>query len=100
MRETVSSKMASGSTYIEAVKEALWEEMEADERVFLMGEDIAVYGGAFKVTAGFLDHFGPDRIIDTPIAEGGLVGAAIGAALMGRRPVVEIQFLDFFVVRL
>ncbi len=85
----------AGSTYIEAVREALWEEMEADERVFLLGEDIAVYGGAFKLTQGFLDHFGADRVIDTPIAEGGIVGAAIGAALMGMRPVVEIQFLDF-----
>ena len=87
--------MATGSTYIEAVREGLWEEMEDDERVFLMGEDIAVYGGAFKLTAGFLEKFGQHRIIDTPIAEGGLVGAAIGAALMGMRPVVEIQFLDF-----
>lgn len=87
--------MATGSTYIEAVREALWEEMEADDRVFLMGEDIAVYGGAFKVTEGFLDHFGAERIIDTPIAEAGLVGGAVGAALMGMRPVVEIQFLDF-----
>jgi 2-oxoisovalerate dehydrogenase E1 component beta subunit len=69
--------------------------MRADERVFLLGEDIAVYGGAFKLTAGFLDAFGPQRIIDTPIAEGGIIGAAIGAALMGMRPVVEIQFLDF-----
>ncbi len=87
--------MATGSTYIEAVREALWEEMEADERVFLLGEDIAVYGGAFKVTEGFLDHFGDNRIIDTPIAEAGLIGSAVGAALMGMRPVVEIQFLDF-----
>lgn len=82
-------------TYIEAVSEALWEEMQADPRVFLMGEDIGVYGGAFKATAGFLDHFGPDRVLDTPIAEAGIVGAGIGAALMGMRPVVEIQFLDF-----
>ena len=83
------------STYIEAVREALWEEMESDERVFLLGEDIGVYGGAFKVTDGFRDHFGEDRIIDTPIAEAGIIGAAIGAALMGMRPVAEIQFLDF-----
>lgn len=87
--------MAQGSTYLEAVREGLLEEMQADERVFLIGEDIGVYGGAFKVTAGFLEKFGPDRIIDTPIAEGGIIGAAIGAALMGMRPVVEIQFLDF-----
>ncbi len=84
-----------GSTYIEAVREALWEEMKADERVFLLGEDIGVYGGAFKVTAGFLEEFGEARILDTPIAEAGIVGAAIGAALMGMRPVAEIQFLDF-----
>jgi len=88
----------AGATYIEAVREALWEEMEADERVFLLGEDIATYGGAFKVTDGFLDHFGAKRIFDTPIAEAGIVGAAIGAALMGLRPVAEIQFLDFLSV--
>ncbi len=85
----------AGATYIEAVREALWEEMEADERVFLLGEDIAVYGGAFKLTQGFVERFGADRVIDTPIAEAGIVGAAIGAALMGMRPIVEIQFLDF-----
>jgi 2-oxoisovalerate dehydrogenase E1 component beta subunit len=85
----------SDKTYLEAVKEALVEEMEADERVFIMGEDIAVYGGAFKVTEGMLEQFGPERIIDTPIAEAGMVGAAVGAALMNRRPIVEIQFLDF-----
>lgn len=87
--------MTTPATYLEAVREALWEEMEADERVFVLGEDIAVYGGAFKLTDGFLDHFGADRVIDTPIAEGGIIGAAIGAALMGLRPVAEIQFLDF-----
>jgi len=85
----------SGQTYLEAVREALIEEMNHDERVFVMGEDIGVYGGAFKVTDGLLDRFGPNRIIDTPIAEAGIVGAGIGAALMGRRPVIEIQFLDF-----
>jgi pyruvate/2-oxoglutarate/acetoin dehydrogenase E1 component len=85
----------TASTYIEAIREALIEEMEADPRVFLLGEDIATYGGAFKLTAGFLDRFGPNRVIDTPIAEAGIVGAAIGAALMGMRPIVEIQFLDF-----
>ena len=90
--------MARGSTYIEAVREALLEEMKADERVFLLGEDIATYGGAFKVTAGFLDTFGPKRVIDTPIAEAGIIGSAIGAALMGMRPVAEIQFLDFLSV--
>ncbi len=83
------------STFLEAVREALWEEMTQDERVFLIGEDIGVYGGAFKVTQGFLEHFGKHRIIDTPIAEGGIIGAAIGASLMGLRPVAEMQFMDF-----
>ena len=82
-------------TLLEAISEALFEEMERDERVFLMGEDIGVYGGAFKVTRGFLERFGPNRVIDTPIAEGGFTGAAAGAAHMGMRPVVEIQFMDF-----
>jgi 2-oxoisovalerate dehydrogenase E1 component beta subunit len=82
-------------TLLEAIAEALFEEMEADERVFLMGEDIGAYGGAFKVTRGFLDVFGDRRVIDTPIAEGGFTGAAAGAAHMGLRPVVEMQFMDF-----
>ena len=82
-------------TYLEAISEALFEEMTRDERVFLMGEDIGVYGGAFKVTRGFLERFGPRRVIDTPIAEGGFTGAAAGAAHVGLRPIVEIQFMDF-----
>ena len=82
-------------TYIEGIRQALWEEMERDERVFLMGEDIGHYGGAFKITLGFLEQFGEDRVIDTPIAESAIVGAATGAALMGLRPVVEMQFADF-----
>jgi len=82
-------------TYIEGIRQALWEEMERDDRVFLMGEDIGAYGGAFKITVGFLERFGEDRVIDTPIAESALVGAAVGAALMGQRPVVEMQFADF-----
>ena len=82
-------------TYLEAIRQALWEEMDRDERVFMLGEDIGVYGGAFKVTKGFLDKFGPERVIDTPLSESGFVGAAIGAALMGMRPVVEMQFADF-----
>jgi 2-oxoisovalerate dehydrogenase E1 component beta subunit len=89
------SSSAAESTYLEAIRQALWEEMERDERVFLIGEDIGVFGGAFKVTLGFLDRFGPDRVIDTPIAESAIVGAASGAALMGLRPVVEMQFADF-----
>ncbi len=83
------------ATLLEAVAEALWEEMERDERVFLLGEDIGVYGGAFKVTRGFIERFGPSRVIDTPISEGGFTGAAAGAAHMGLRPVVEMQFMDF-----
>jgi len=86
--------MAVG-TFLEALREALTEEMEDDERVFLLGEDIATYGGAFKLTQGFVERFGTGRVIDTPIAEGGIIGAAIGAALMGLRPVAEMQFLDF-----
>ena len=82
-------------TMLEAIAEALWEEMERDENVFLMGEDIGVYGGAFKVTKGLLDRFGEQRVIDTPIAEAGFTGAAAGAAHMGMRPVVEMQFMDF-----
>ena len=82
-------------TYIEAIRQALWEEMERDERVFLIGEDIGHYGGAFKITLGFLEKFGENRVIDTPIAESAIVGAAAGAAIMGRRPVVEMQFADF-----
>jgi 2-oxoisovalerate dehydrogenase E1 component beta subunit len=83
------------TTYLEAISQGLWEEMERDPNVFMIGEDIGVYGGAFKVTAGMLDHFGERRVVDTPIAESAIVGAAIGAGLMGLRPVVEIQFADF-----
>ena len=83
------------ATFLEAIAEALWEEMERDSNVFLMGEDIGAYGGAFKVTRGFLEHFGPSRVIDTPISEGGFTGAAAGAAHVGLRPVVEMQFMDF-----
>jgi pyruvate/2-oxoglutarate/acetoin dehydrogenase E1 component len=82
-------------TYLEAVRQALWDEMEQDERVFMLGQDIGTYGGAFRVTAGFLDRFGPERIIDTPISESAMVGCAIGAAMMGMLPVVEMQFIDF-----
>jgi 2-oxoisovalerate dehydrogenase E1 component beta subunit len=83
------------TTYLEAIRQGLWEEMERDERVFILGEDVGVYGGAFKVTAGMLDHFGDMRVIDTPISESAIVGAAIGAAYMGLRPVAEMQFIDF-----
>ena len=83
------------TTYLDAIKEAMWEEMEKDERVFILGEDVAAYGGAFKVTKGMLDKFGPMRVIDTPISESAIVGAAIGAALVGMRPIAEMQFIDF-----
>jgi 2-oxoisovalerate dehydrogenase E1 component beta subunit len=82
-------------TLLEAVSRALRDEMRADPRVFLVGEDLGRYGGAFRVTAGFLDEFGPGRIVDTPISESGFTGLAIGAAMMGLRPVVEFQFIDF-----
>jgi 2-oxoisovalerate dehydrogenase E1 component beta subunit len=83
------------TTYLEAIRQGLWEEMERDPNVFLLGEDIGVYGGAFKVTAGFFEHFGEKRVVDTPISEAAIVGAAIGAGLMGLRPVAEMQFADF-----
>src|SRR2546428_2129995 len=83
------------TTYLEAIRQGIWEEMEKDERVFVLGEDVGIYGGAFKVTAGMLEKFGEWRIIDTPISESGIVGAAIGAALMGLRPAAEMQFMDF-----
>jgi 2-oxoisovalerate dehydrogenase E1 component beta subunit len=83
------------TTYLEAIREGLWEEMERDGNVFLLGEDIGVYGGAFKVTAGFFEHFGEKRVVDTPISEAAIAGAAIGASLMGLRPVAEMQFADF-----
>jgi len=82
-------------TYLEALRQGMWEEMVRDERVFLLGEDIGAYGGAFKVTDGFLEHFGPGRVIDSPISEAAIVGAAAGAAHMGLRPVAEMQFIDF-----
>jgi pyruvate/2-oxoglutarate/acetoin dehydrogenase E1 component len=82
-------------TMLEAIREALWEEMERDPDTFILGEDIGVYGGAFKMTDGFLDYFGEDRVLDTPISEAGFTGAAAGAAHMGLRPIVEMQFMDF-----
>jgi len=81
--------------YREAVSEALREEMRRDERIVLLGEDIGVYGGVFKVTSGFLEEFGETRVLDTPISEGGIVGCAAGAAMLGLRPVVEIMYADF-----
>jgi acetoin:2,6-dichlorophenolindophenol oxidoreductase subunit beta len=82
-------------TYAEALREGLRQAMTADSRVFMIGEDIGVYGGAFGVSAGLLAEFGAERIIDTPISEAGIAGACVGAALAGMRPVGEIQFMDF-----
>jgi len=83
------------TTYIEAITQAMAEEMARDERVFLLGEDVGVYGGAFKTSAGLIERFGAERVIDTPISEIAIVGAASGAALMGMRPIAEMQFIDF-----
>jgi len=82
-------------TYIEAIRCAMREEMKRDKNVFLMGEDIGIYGGAFRATEGLYKEFGKERVIDTPISESAIVGAAIGASLLGMRPVVEMQFADF-----
>ncbi|HEY7544288.1 MAG TPA: alpha-ketoacid dehydrogenase subunit beta, partial [Blastocatellia bacterium] len=82
-------------TLLEAIRQGIWEEMERDSRVFVLGEDVGIYGGAFKLTEGFIDKFGSERVIDTPISESAIVGAACGAAMMGMRPVAEMQFIDF-----
>jgi len=82
-------------TYLEAIREALFEEMDRDQNVFMLGEDIGAFGGAFKVTEGLQARYGESRVIDSPISEIGIVGAAAGAAHMGMRPVVEMQFIDF-----
>src|SRR3984885_3790675 len=82
-------------TYLEAIRQGIWEEMDRDPTVFCLGEDIGIYGGAFKVTDRFTHRFGPERVIDPPIAESAIVGAAFGASLTGMRPVAEFQFMDF-----
>jgi len=87
-------------TYLEAIRQGLWEEMKRDERVFLVGEDIGRYGGAFGLTHGMLDEFGPERIRETPISEPTIVATAIGASLLGMRPVAEIMFMDFVLLTL
>ena len=79
-----------------AISEAIAQEMEADPRVIVMGEDVATYGGIFSATGGLLDQFGEDRVIDTPISETAFIGAGIGAATEGLRPIVELMFVDFF----
>ncbi|HEY2479419.1 MAG TPA: alpha-ketoacid dehydrogenase subunit beta [Solirubrobacterales bacterium] len=85
-------------TYREALRLAMRQEMERDERVFVMGEEVGVFDGSYKVTAGLLDEFGPDRVRDTPISEEGFVGAGVGAAMLGERPIVEIMTLNFLLV--
>jgi pyruvate/2-oxoglutarate/acetoin dehydrogenase E1 component len=82
-------------TYLQAISAALRDELRADDRVLVMGEDVGVFGGAFKVTAGFVEEFGADRVMDTPLAESAIIGAAVGAAVVGMRPVCEMQFADF-----
>jgi 2-oxoisovalerate dehydrogenase E1 component beta subunit len=83
------------TSYIDAITQAMSEEMARDERVFLIGEDVGVYGGAFKTSYGLIDKFGPERVVDTPISEIAIIGAASGAAIMGMRPIAEMQFIDF-----
>ncbi|HEV2770391.1 MAG TPA: alpha-ketoacid dehydrogenase subunit beta [Solirubrobacteraceae bacterium] len=85
----------STMTYLQAIADGLRTEMRADDRVFVMGQDVGACGGAFKVTDGFLDEFGADRVMDTPLAEAGIIGTAVGAATVGMRPVCEMQFADF-----
>src|SRR5947209_15782410 len=82
-------------TYLQAISAALREEMRADDRVYVVGEDVGAFGGAFKVTDGFADEFGLDRVMDTPLAESAIIGTAVGAAVAGMRPVCEMQFADF-----
>jgi 2-oxoisovalerate dehydrogenase E1 component beta subunit len=82
-------------TYLQAISDGMRQEMRADDRVLVMGEDIGVFGGAFKVTDGFIEEFGSDRVMDTPLAESGIIGTAIGAAVVGMRPIAEMQFADF-----
>ncbi len=89
------SRKGSEVLYVEAIRQALFEEMERDDTVFVLGEDVGVYGGAFKVTEGLQVRFGEARVLDTPLAEEAIVGGAIGAAMRGLRPVAEMQFIDF-----
>src|SRR5690606_25566471 len=85
-------------TYAQAIREALAEEMRRDDSVFIMGEDIGVYGGAFGVTLDLVHEFGPDKVMDTPLSEAAIIGAATGAAVLGMRPVAEVQFSDFLTI--
>ena len=95
MPTTAAKTETKALTMVEAIRQGIWEEMTADPSVFVIGEDVGAYGGAFKLTEGFIDHFGEERMIDTPISEAAIVGAACGAALMGMKPVAEFQFIDF-----
>ena len=97
-REEQRTEGSERMTYREALRLALREELERDERVFIMGEEVGLFEGSYKVTAGLLSEFGPDRIRDTPISEEGFVGAGVGAAMLGERPVVEIMTLNFLLV--
>lgn len=85
-------------TYAQAIKEAMSEEMRRDENVIFMGEDIGIYGGAFGVSVGMIDEFGPERVRDTPISEAAIAGAAAGAAATGLRPIMEVMFMDFVTI--
>lgn len=91
----MSNNQSTETTYLEAIRQALFEEMRRDSSVFCIGEDIGAFGGAFKVTKGLLEEFGAERVIDTPISESGAMGVAIGAAMAGMRPIIEMQFADF-----
>ena len=94
----MTDKIGREITYLEAVREAMVDEMRRDETVFLMGEDVGRYGGAFGASWGMLDEFGPERIRETPISEAAIAGAATGAAMMGMRPIAEIMFMDFLTI--
>src|SRR3954454_23691360 len=94
-QKSARPERGGASRFVEAIRQGIWEEMERDESVFVIGEDVGAYGGAFKVTEGLLNEFGESRVVDTPISEAAIVGAACGAALMGMRPVAEFQFIDF-----
>ena len=87
--------MSKDLTYLEAIREALTEEMRRDPKVFVLGEDVGPYGGAFGVTQGLYEEFGEMRVVDTPISESAIIGVSIGASLRGYRPVAEMQFADF-----
>ena len=95
-----ADRYEQGSSYLEAIREALVEEMRRDPKVFVLGEDVGAYGGAFGATQGLYDEFGEMRVVDTPISESAIIGVSIGAALRGYRPVAEMQFADFISLRL